>query len=214
MIPSLHLLPTWGVKKSLQTGQHTRQKPASSTCDPADQKQLVENTGGKLRTTEEYELGGEQLKSLANNQQSGDHLHQVEATEIITTNAQVGEMKGWRRKHNNNTTGDNALAIVEIHFAIEEALRWSESPNEVLHNILNHNVKEDLGVCGLFEAAEEDNSINQHEEQIHRDADLSPRVSKNLKYATKGKKQRNGDVPQPIRLQHKRGGGSQPMKKL
>ncbi|KAG5630599.1 hypothetical protein H5410_002316 [Solanum commersonii] len=62
-------------RKSEQSGQHTRQKQASSTCDPADQQQLVENTGGKQRTTEEYELGGEQLKSVANNQQSGENFH-------------------------------------------------------------------------------------------------------------------------------------------
>ncbi|KAH0781299.1 hypothetical protein KY290_000897 [Solanum tuberosum] len=191
-----------------QSGQHTRQKQASSTCDPADQQQLVENTGGKQRTTEEYELGGEQLKSLANNQQSGEHFHQIHATKIITTNAQVGEMKEWRTEDNNNATGDNALAIVEIPLAVEEALPWSESPNEVLHNILTHNVQEDVEVCGLLEAAEKDNITDQHEEQIHKDADLSPRVIQNLKYARKGKTQRNGEVPQPIRLQPNRGGGS------
>ncbi|KAG5617651.1 hypothetical protein H5410_017475 [Solanum commersonii] len=76
-----------------QSGQHTRQKQASNMCNLADQQQLVENTRGKQRTTGEYELGGEQLKSLANNQQSGEHFHQIHATEIITTNAQVGEMK-------------------------------------------------------------------------------------------------------------------------
>ncbi|KAH0714860.1 hypothetical protein KY284_007765 [Solanum tuberosum] len=169
-----------------QSGQHTRQKQASR---------------GKQRTTGEYELGGEQLKSLENNQQSGEHFHQIHATKIITTNAQVGEMKEWRTEDNNNATGDNTLAIVEIPLPIEEALAWSESPNEVLHNILTHNVQEDVEVCGLLEAAEEDNITDQHEEQIHRDVDLSPRVIKNHKYARKGKKQGNGEVPQPIRLQ-------------
>ncbi|KAK6791707.1 hypothetical protein RDI58_010788 [Solanum bulbocastanum] len=66
-------------RKSAQSGQQTHQTQASSTCNPADQQQrkLVENTGGKQRTVEQYDLGGEQLKSLANNQQSGEHFHQT-----------------------------------------------------------------------------------------------------------------------------------------
>ncbi|MCD7473388.1 hypothetical protein HAX54_015223 [Datura stramonium] len=45
---------------------------------------------------------------------------------------------------------------------------------------------------------------NLVEEKIFKDADLSPRIVKEVKSARKGKKQGNGEVAQPIRVQPKR----------
>ncbi|KAG5610940.1 hypothetical protein H5410_022221 [Solanum commersonii] len=81
-------------------------------------------------------------------------------------------------------------------------------PASITSNTVDENQRK-----SAVEATEEDNITDQHKEQIHRYAYLSPRIIKNLKYARKGEKQGNGEVPQPIRLQPKRGEGSQPMKK-
>ncbi|KAG5575995.1 hypothetical protein H5410_056129 [Solanum commersonii] len=146
MIPSLHLVPTRGVNKALQTINKVDSTPVRNKQAV---RAILQISNNWWKIQEE------------NSEQQENTSWVIHATEIITTNAQVMEMKEWRTKYNNNATGDNTLAIVEIPLASEEALAW---------------------------IAEEDNITDQHEEQIHRDADLSPRVIKNHKYERKGKK--------------------------
>ncbi|KAH0679279.1 hypothetical protein KY284_020364 [Solanum tuberosum] len=78
----------------------------------------------------------------------------------------------------------------------------TDSPNSTLHDIITHKVIE----TESKDSKEEQISTfsNSKEEQIFKDADLSPRVMKVVKAAKKGKKQCNGESAQPGRIQPKR----------
>ncbi|KAG5599356.1 hypothetical protein H5410_030726 [Solanum commersonii] len=96
---------------------------------------------------------------------------------------------------------ENELAIVAFPITIEQDSQGKifQSPNEILHDILIHKGTwiEKLQLCGS-------NQIEEAEDQIYRDVDLSPRSIKSMRSARKGKKHGSEDIIHPIKTQPKR----------
>ncbi|KAF3671316.1 hypothetical protein FXO38_06634 [Capsicum annuum] len=87
-----------------------------------------------------------------------------------------------------------------------------ENPQDVLHNILTHNIQEEVEFNGLLESGTGKKTSEQMEEQIFHDTDLSPRAIKSVKFARKWRKQGTEESSQPVRTQPKRR-GTQSVKK-
>jgi len=96
---------------------------------------------------------------------------------------------------------ENELDIVAFPITIEQDSQGKifQSPNEILYDILIHKGRgiEKLQLCGS-------NQIEEAEDQIYRDVDLSPRSIKSMRSARKGKKQESEDIIHPIKTQPKR----------
>nr|XP_009786979.1 PREDICTED: uncharacterized protein LOC104235009 [Nicotiana sylvestris] len=81
----------------------------------------------------------------------------------------------------------------------------TESPNGVLHDIIIHKIGGDeIDDAEQVLAIDNMPHFDTNEEQIYKDADVSPRIAKVVKSARRGKKQGEGDAMQPIRVQPKR----------
>ncbi|KAG5591238.1 hypothetical protein H5410_041752 [Solanum commersonii] len=74
----------------------------------------------------------------------------------------------------------------------------TQDPNTVLHNIVSHNIEDEIEKQGLIEKGENEIRVG---EQLQDDGDLSPRLLKSLKSAKKGKKQNKNNLP--VRIQPK-----------
>lgn len=93
---------------------------------------------------------------------------------------------------------------MDSSLAIDATPIWSgvvDCPNDVLHNILTHNLEE-MEIYAEIEDGKE--KLVQLEDNISMDADLSPKEIKSIKAARRRKKYGTKEASLPARTQLKR----------
>lgn len=101
--------------------------------------------------------------------------------------------------HNNDNMAIMEVLIVMQIDDTQIILGHIDSLNKSLHNILTHT--EEIKETSVVEGIGEEEALK--EDQIFKNADLSPRVVNAVKYARKVEKQGNGENALPVRVQPK-----------
>lgn len=93
-----------------------------------------------------------------------------------------------------NHKEENQLAVVDNPLDIDNSLVWDAAqPHSTLHNIVSHNIEINEGV----DLIEYKSSSETSEQDILKQGDLSSKVMKDIKSATKSKKLMNEEESVP-----------------
>ncbi|KAH0642316.1 hypothetical protein KY290_033914 [Solanum tuberosum] len=125
-----------------------------------------------------------------------EHAEHVEETD--DNMSEVTQVKGMQKGEHDAIYIFQSPTLMQT----DETQLWlgnAEDPNTILHNIVSHNIEDEIEKQGLIEKGE--NEIRAGE-QLQNDGDLSSRVLKSLKFAKKGKKQNKNNLP--VRIQPNR----------
>ncbi|KAF3661288.1 hypothetical protein FXO37_12992 [Capsicum annuum] len=199
--------------KDIASVQQKQQKIRQNRWHPTRRRFPDKGHQGEKAITPEKVSTTNQFQALTDKRddimQNNDQIITSDTTHNVITNIRDGKKemtkKDWSEGFNEDSVNKN-LGIKDFSLVVEDPV-WcgeSEPPNSVLHNLFIYNINRVEDIGGLLERRKD--MGHNHEDQILKDANISPRVIKSIKQERKEKKQSITEKTFPSRSHPKRGG--------